>query len=63
VPKLTRQEVKEWIPSIGHGMMRKVNAAVEALDLGAKEVIIASGLIEDPVSSALSGGKGTIVTL
>ncbi len=62
VPKLSRREAEEIIPNIGHGMMRKIHAAVEALDLGAKEVVITSGLIEDPVSSALSGGKGTVVT-
>jgi acetylglutamate/LysW-gamma-L-alpha-aminoadipate kinase len=61
VPRLTCTEAKELIPSIGHGMMRKVHAAVEAIDLGAKEVIITSGLIDNPVSSALSEGKGTVV--
>jgi len=61
VPTLNRQEAEEMIPTIGHGMMRKVYAAVEALDLGAKEVVITSGLVENPVSSALSGGTGTVV--
>ncbi|MBL7118416.1 [LysW]-aminoadipate/[LysW]-glutamate kinase [Candidatus Bathyarchaeota archaeon] len=62
VPRLSRREAEEMIPNIGHGMMRKIHAAVEALDLGANEVIITSGLVKDPVSSALSGGKGTVVT-
>jgi acetylglutamate/LysW-gamma-L-alpha-aminoadipate kinase len=61
VPKLTCAEAKKLIPSIGHGMMRKVHAAVEAISLGTKEVIITSGLIDKPVSSALSEEKGTVV--
>lgn len=62
VSKLTRAEAEELLPTIGHGMMRKIHAAVEALDLGAKEVVVASGLVEDPVSSAISDKNGTVVT-
>jgi len=62
VSKLNRAEAKELLEDIGHGMKRKICAAVEALDLGAKEVIIASGLIDRPVTSALSEKRGTVVT-
>ena len=43
-------------------MKTKVLAAREALDHGVKRVIIASANIESPLTSALSGENGTVMT-
>jgi len=40
-------------------MKKKVYAAREALDAGARSVVIASANVEDPVESALVG-EGTV---
>ncbi|MBO3769788.1 MAG: [LysW]-aminoadipate/[LysW]-glutamate kinase [Candidatus Brockarchaeota archaeon] len=61
VESLTMAEASVLLPSIGHGMMRKVQSSVEALQEGAVSVRISSGLIEKPVSNALEKGLGTII--
>src|ERR671913_37264 len=53
VKKITYDKAKESLPKIGHGMEKKVMACIESLDMGVKEAIIASGDVENPVSSAL----------
>jgi acetylglutamate/LysW-gamma-L-alpha-aminoadipate kinase len=54
-------EANELRPRIGHGMMRKVQMAVEAVSKGVPKVIIASGLAQNPVVGALNGSGGTII--
>ncbi|MGB9717942.1 MAG: [LysW]-aminoadipate/[LysW]-glutamate kinase [Thermoproteota archaeon] len=61
VESLTMAEASVLLPSIGHGMMRKVQSAVEALQEGAASVRISSGLVEKPVSSALGKKLGTLI--
>ncbi|MEM3712980.1 MAG: [LysW]-aminoadipate/[LysW]-glutamate kinase [Thermoproteota archaeon] len=61
VESLTMAEASVLLPSIGHGMMRKVQSSVEALQEGAISVRIASGLIEKPVSNALEKSLGTLI--
>jgi acetylglutamate/LysW-gamma-L-alpha-aminoadipate kinase len=61
VEKLTVFEAEEELPRIGHGMKRKVYAALEALNMGVGEVIITYGLGEKPVSSALERKVGTLI--
>ncbi len=61
VESLTMAEASVLLPSIGHGMMRKVQSAVEALQEGAASVRISSGLVEKPVSSALEKKLGTLI--
>ncbi|MEM2929785.1 MAG: [LysW]-aminoadipate/[LysW]-glutamate kinase [Thermoproteota archaeon] len=61
VESLTMGEASVLLPSIGHGMMRKVQSAVEALQEGAASVRISSGLVEKPVSSALEKNLGTLI--
>ena len=55
------EEAKKNLSLIGHGMKKKVYAAVEALEMGVKEVIITSGLIEKPMTSALNHKVGTLI--
>lgn len=63
VPNLTLAEAKELIPQIGYGMDKKVLAAVEAVQMGVGEAIICSGLVENPISSAVSQDHCTVITL
>lgn len=62
VPKLSAFEVREVLPKVGHGMITKVHAAAEALKLGAKEVILFSGMVEKPISSAVEHRGGTVIS-
>ncbi|MGQ9479351.1 MAG: [LysW]-aminoadipate/[LysW]-glutamate kinase [Thermoproteota archaeon] len=61
VESLTMAEASALLPSIGHGMMRKVQSAVEALQEGASSVRISSGLIDKPVSNAIEKKLGTVI--
>lgn len=63
VPRLRLTEAKEILPKIGPGMVTKIHAAIEALEKGVKEVIIASGLAPTPVSSAVNHSAGTVINL
>jgi acetylglutamate/LysW-gamma-L-alpha-aminoadipate kinase len=62
VGKLTYMEAREVLPRIGHGMTTKIYAALEALDMGVKEVKISPGLREKPLTGALKGEAGTLIT-
>jgi acetylglutamate kinase len=43
-------------------MTTKIYAALEALDMGVKEVKISPGLREKPLTGALKGEAGTLIT-
>jgi [amino group carrier protein]-L-2-aminoadipate 6-kinase len=60
VEKATTKEAREFLPKIGSGMDKKVIAAVEAVEMGAKKSIIASGLRTNPLKNALAD-KGTVI--
>jgi acetylglutamate/LysW-gamma-L-alpha-aminoadipate kinase len=62
VPKLNLQEVKQILPKIGPGMITKVYAAVEAVEMGVQEALISYGLGKLPISSALKHECGTVIT-
>lgn len=49
-------EAEALLRRVGPGMITKVYAASEALSLGSPRAVIASGLVDSPVSSALAGG-------
>ncbi|MCX8204796.1 MAG: [LysW]-aminoadipate/[LysW]-glutamate kinase [Candidatus Nezhaarchaeota archaeon] len=61
VREVKGEEVEGLLKKLGPGMITKVYAASEALSLGSPRVVIASGLKERPVSTALAGG-GTRLT-
>ena len=61
VRKLSLDEAKAQLPKIGHGMRKKVYAGLEALDMGAHEVIISSGTRDAPISTALRHEAGTFI--
>jgi acetylglutamate/LysW-gamma-L-alpha-aminoadipate kinase len=62
VKEMGYDEAKKSLPKIGHGMEKKVMACIESLDMGVKEAIIASGDVENPVSSAISHTNCTVIT-
>jgi [amino group carrier protein]-L-2-aminoadipate/L-glutamate 6-kinase len=61
VPRLTLQEAESTLPGIGKGMITKIHAAVEAVKMGVGQVVVMSGLQEDPISKSLSGKTGTAI--
>jgi acetylglutamate/LysW-gamma-L-alpha-aminoadipate kinase len=62
VSKINASELKKALPKIGPGMITKVYAALEALNLGIGEVLISSGFTRLPVSSSLKHECGTVIT-
>jgi acetylglutamate/LysW-gamma-L-alpha-aminoadipate kinase len=62
VTGLTLEQAKEALPKIGFGMEKKVLACTEALEMGVKEAIIASGQVDNPVSSAIAHQNCTVIT-
>jgi len=60
VSRLTTKEARAALPSIGSGMDKKVIAAAEAVEMGAKRSVIASGLKAHPLQNALDS-KGTVI--
>lgn len=46
---------------VGFGMEKKILATSEALQMGVKKIIIASGKIEAPITNALTGEKRTVI--
>ncbi len=62
VTHLTVGEAKEMLRNIGFGMEKKVLACTEALNMGVKEAIIASGQIDNPISSALKHDNCTVIS-
>lgn len=57
--EISSSKVEDRLRSIGPGMITKVYAALEALKMGVDEVVISSGLVFQPISSALKGEAGT----
>ncbi len=62
VTHLTVSEAKEMLPKIGFGMEKKVLACTEAVSMGVKEAIIASGQVANPISSALKHDNCTVIS-
>jgi acetylglutamate/LysW-gamma-L-alpha-aminoadipate kinase len=62
VTAMTLDQAKATLPKIGFGMEKKVLACTEALDMGVKEAIIASGQVEMPISSAIAHNNCTVIT-
>jgi acetylglutamate/LysW-gamma-L-alpha-aminoadipate kinase len=62
VKNLTASQAKELLPKIGFGMEKKILASTEALMLGAREVIISSGKVSSPITSAISHEDCTVIS-
>ena len=61
VPHLNLEEAHEEIKKVGNGMDKKILAATEAIKAGVNKVVIANGLVSDPVTRALNN-IGTVIT-
>ncbi len=62
VPRLTLKQVESTLSKIGKGMITKIHAASEAIKLGVGEVVVTSGLEDNPISKSLDGTAGTVIT-
>jgi len=62
ITHITVEQAKAALPRIGFGMEKKVLGAIEALQMGVDEAIIASGQIEKPFSKAIAHDKCTVIT-
>jgi acetylglutamate/LysW-gamma-L-alpha-aminoadipate kinase len=62
VSKMSIYQAEAAQEIIRDGMVTKVYSATEAVKEGVNEVIIASGLIEKPISNALIHKKCTVIT-
>lgn len=61
VSEIRLEDMPVLLKLVGNGMDKKLIAAREALEAGTREVIISSGKLKDPVYSAISDGKGTVI--
>jgi acetylglutamate/LysW-gamma-L-alpha-aminoadipate kinase len=59
---MTLNQAKEALPKIGFGMEKKVLACIEALEMGVHEAIIASGQVENPLSTAMVHRNCTVIS-
>lgn len=62
VERMNLSETRSMLKKVGAGMITKLYAAIEALEGGVEKVVIASGLRDKPVTSALME-KGTVITV
>jgi acetylglutamate/LysW-gamma-L-alpha-aminoadipate kinase len=62
VTKLTLDEAKNLLPKIGPGMEKKVLASTEAISIGVKKAIIASGAVQNPIKMALENKDCTVIS-
>jgi [amino group carrier protein]-L-2-aminoadipate 6-kinase len=62
VTNMTLDQAKIALPKIGYGMEKKIIACTEAIEMGVKESIIASGQVENPISSAIEHNNCTVIT-
>ena len=62
VSRLSLNEAKNLLPKIGPGMEKKVLACTEALSMGVKKAIIASGSVQNPIKMALENKDCTVIS-
>jgi [amino group carrier protein]-L-2-aminoadipate 6-kinase len=61
VETLTIEQARSSLPKIGFGMQKKVLAAIEAVEGGVQEAVIASGFGDAPISSAMKHEGCTVI--
>ena len=62
VEKLNLGQAREMLKLVGNGMDKKLMAAIESIEAGTSEVIIANGNSSMPISDALNSKKRTVIT-
>ena len=63
VRKIDAAQVDSILKEIGPGMSTKIHAAVEGIKGGAKRAVITSGFSEKPITDAINGERGTVITI
>ncbi len=63
MPRISVVDVDSLLKEIGPGMSTKIHAAVEAVRCGAGRAVITSGCAEKPLTNAIEGKQGTVVSL
>lgn len=61
VKRLSLHEAKQLMKKVGPGMDKKLMAASEAVELGARRGIISSGKKENPITYAFEGDERTVI--
>jgi acetylglutamate/LysW-gamma-L-alpha-aminoadipate kinase len=61
VPKMDLLEAKDALPRIGHGMITKIYAAIEAIENGVRKVAISPGLEPSSISLSIENKCGTVI--
>jgi [amino group carrier protein]-L-2-aminoadipate 6-kinase len=61
VISMSLDQARAALPKIGSGMDKKVLACIEALEMGVKEAVIASGHVENPLSAAIEHRNCTVI--
>lgn len=61
IKELSLEKARAYIKRVGAGMDKKLLASAEALELGVKEAIISSGVVEAPIRHAIDSGEKTVV--
>jgi acetylglutamate/LysW-gamma-L-alpha-aminoadipate kinase len=61
IKELTLEDAKASMRKVGFGMDKKLLAAIEALEQGAKESIISAGNVENPITNSLNGESRTVI--
>ncbi|MFX0071846.1 MAG: [LysW]-aminoadipate kinase [Candidatus Hermodarchaeota archaeon] len=62
IARISLIQLENLLEQLEGGMKKKAYAALEAINLGVKKVIISSGLTEKPVFDALEQQIGTVIT-
>jgi acetylglutamate/LysW-gamma-L-alpha-aminoadipate kinase len=62
IKEIKSYQLEEFIGDLKGGMKKKAYAALEALEMNVKKVIISTGLSEKPISNALEKEAGTVIT-
>ncbi len=60
VRELSVEEARKTLKLVGAGMDKKLLAAAEAVEMGARSAVISSGLVNNPLQNALAG-RGTLI--
>ena len=61
IKSINFEELEKLKTILKGGMKKKAHAALEAIKLGVKRVIICSGVIENPIFNALENNGGTVI--
>jgi len=61
VKMMSVEEARKSMRKVGFGMDKKIMAAVEAIENGAKESIISAGNVENPLTNSLYGENRTVI--